>query len=89
MLPLDKLGQFNSADAYLVEFKFQRWQTMFLWIGSHISYDLNDNSVLMNAVDQCKKMTTKPELVSNYNIIKLRIFANSSFADTNPARIGD
>lgn len=65
-MPLDKLGQFTSTDAYLVEFKFQHWQTVFLWVGSHISYELNDNSVLIAAVDLCKKMSTRPELVSIY-----------------------
>ena len=66
LLPLEKLGQFSSTDAYLVEFKFQRWQTVFLWIGSHINYDLGDNSILNTAVDLCKKMNTKPELVTTY-----------------------
>ncbi|XP_065889057.1 uncharacterized protein [Dysidea avara] len=62
-LPLDKLGQFKSSDAYLMEFKHQRWQTVFLWIGSHISFELHDNSVLVTAVEWCKKMMTKPELL--------------------------
>lgn len=66
LLPLDKLGQFKSTNAYLVEFKFQRWQTLFLWVGNHINYELNDNGVLKAAVDLCKKMNSKPELVSIY-----------------------
>lgn len=89
MLPLEKLGQFSSTDAYLVEFKFQRWETLFLWIGSHISYELNDNSVLTTAVDLCKKMTTKSELVSAYSYCKAKNISQMFFVDSNSTRIGD